>query len=57
MARSLRLEFAGALYHVTSRGNRRELIFETGDGRCCFLSMLDDVCVTFNWGCHAYYLI
>jgi hypothetical protein len=29
MARPLRLEFAGALYHVTSRGNRREMIFES----------------------------
>ncbi|MGQ0592592.1 MAG: transposase, partial [Gammaproteobacteria bacterium] len=27
MARPLRLEFAGALYHVTARGNRREMIF------------------------------
>jgi len=29
MARPLRLEFAGALYHVTSRGNRREAIYGT----------------------------
>jgi len=28
MARPLRLEFAGALYHVTSRGNRKEAIYE-----------------------------
>jgi hypothetical protein len=28
MARALRLEFPGALYHVTARGNRREAIFE-----------------------------
>ncbi len=28
MARPLRLEFAGALYHVTARGDRREDIYE-----------------------------
>jgi hypothetical protein len=33
MARPLRLEFAGALYHLTSRGNRREMIFESDDDR------------------------
>ena len=27
MARPLRLEFAGAVYHVTSRGDQREDIF------------------------------
>jgi putative transposase len=28
MARSLRLGFSGALYHVTSRGNRQENLYE-----------------------------
>lgn len=46
MARPLRLEFAGALYHLTSRGNRREPIFESDDDRRGFLSVLDDVCET-----------
>jgi hypothetical protein len=32
MARPLRLEFAGALYHVTSRGDRRETIYGIGAG-------------------------
>lgn len=53
----LRLEFAGALYHLTSRGNRREPIFESDDDRRGFLSVLDDVCETFNWICHAYCLM
>ncbi|GGO80451.1 hypothetical protein GCM10011348_17140 [Marinobacterium nitratireducens] len=57
MARPLRLEFAGALYHVTSRGNRRESIYETDDDRRLFLDVLDDVCETFNWVCHAYCLM
>ena len=36
MARPLRIEFAGALYHVTSRGDRRERICEDdGDRKVC----------------------
>jgi hypothetical protein len=31
MTRPLRLEFEGALYHVTSRGDRREPIFENDE--------------------------
>lgn len=37
MARPLRLEFCGALYHVTARGNRREDIYETPQDRTQFL--------------------
>jgi len=33
MARPLRIEFSGALYHVTSRGDRREAIFEDDQNR------------------------
>ena len=33
MARSLRMEFDGAIYHVTSRGNAREDIFDDGEDR------------------------
>jgi REP element-mobilizing transposase RayT len=57
MARPLRLEFAGALYHVTSRGDRREMIFESDDDRRAFLSVFGKVCETFNWECHAYCLM
>jgi hypothetical protein len=39
MARSLHIEFAGALYHITSRGNRHEAIFEDYDDREKFLSL------------------
>jgi REP element-mobilizing transposase RayT len=51
------MEFAGALYHVTSRGNRRELIYETDEDRRRFLAVLNDVCEAFNWVCHAYCLM
>ncbi|WP_111494827.1 transposase [Marinobacter bohaiensis] len=57
MARPLRLEFAGALYHVTSRGNRREMVYESDDDRRAWLSILDEVCEIFNWVCHAYCLM
>jgi REP element-mobilizing transposase RayT/DNA-binding CsgD family transcriptional regulator len=57
MARPLRLEFAGALYHVTSRGDRREAIYEDDDDRRLFMSLLDQVCDTHNWLCHAYCLM
>ena len=57
MARPLRLEFAGALYHITSRGDRREDIFECDSDRDAFLSILDKVCSTYNWVCHAYCLM
>ena len=57
MARQLRLEFAGALYHVTSRGNRREDIYESDFDRGQFLIVLGEVCKRFNWYCHAYCLM
>ena len=57
MSRPLRLEFAGALYHVTSRGDRREAIYESDDDRQAFLTLLDDVCKSYNWACHAYCLM
>jgi len=57
MARALRLEFAGALYHVTSRGDRREDIYETDTDRLKFLDLLGEVCDHYNWLCHAYCLM
>lgn len=57
MSRPLRLEFAGALYHVTSRGNRREVIYEDEDDRRRFLDLLGDVCARFFWKIYAYCLM
>ena len=54
MARPLRLEFAGALYHVTSRGDRRENIFLNDDDRNDWLDVLNTVCARFNWVVHAF---
>lgn len=57
MTRPLRLEFSGALYHVTSRGNRQDDIYELDADRESFLTVLGDVCMTYNWVCHAYCLM
>ena len=57
MSRPLRLEYPGALYHVTSRGDRRDDIYELDSDRQTFLSLLGDVCGTYNWVCHAYCLM
>ena len=57
MARPLRLEFPGALYHVTARGNRRESIYQDDDDRREFLVLVGDVCQRNNWWIHAYCLM
>jgi hypothetical protein len=44
MARPLRLEFAGAVYHLTSRGNARGDIYLDSNDRDAFLDILDKVC-------------
>ncbi len=57
MARPLRLEFAGALYHVTSRGDHREAIFLDDADRKVFVDLLGEVCRRFNWNVHAFCLM
>jgi putative transposase len=54
MARPLRIELAGGLYHVTSRGDRRENIYFSDEDRLKWLELLGDVCKRFNWRCHAW---
>jgi len=57
MARPLRIEFPGALYHVTSRGDKKEEIFEDDNDRDTFLEILASVVERYNWLCHAYCLM
>lgn len=57
MSRPLRIEFEGALYHVTARGNRQESIFYSDDDRDMFLRTLGKVISRYNWICHAYCLM
>lgn len=54
MARPLRIELAGGLYHVTSRGDRREDIYFDDADRVEWLRIVGDVCKRFNWVCHAW---
>lgn len=54
MARPLRLELAGGLYHVTSRGDGREDIYLDDTGREVWLAVFAQVCARFNWVCHAW---
>ena len=53
MARKLRVEYPGAIYHVLSRGDRREAIFKDGQDRERFLATLGDACVKACWQIHA----
>jgi REP element-mobilizing transposase RayT len=57
MARPLRIEFPGGLYHVTSRGDRREDIYLNDADRKRWLELLGEVCSRHNWLCHAYCLM
>jgi putative transposase len=57
MARPLRIEYDGALYHVTSRGNERKPIFKDDGDRELFLTTLWQVSERFHWLCHAYCLM
>ena len=54
MTRPLRLEFAGALYHITSRGDRREDIYLNNEDRCDWIDVLGNACQRFNWVVHAF---
>jgi putative transposase len=54
MSRPLRLELAGGLYHVTSRGDGREDIYLSDADRQVWLEVLGQVCERFNWVCHAW---
>lgn len=57
MARSLRIQFPGAVYHVTSRGNARGIVFESDSDHAKFLDILATVVEKYRWHCHAYCLM
>jgi REP-associated tyrosine transposase len=57
MSRPLRLEFPDALYHITSRGDRREDIYDDDGDRQQFLVLFASVIKQFNWVCYAYCLM
>lgn len=51
MARALRIEFPGVVYHITARGDRREPIFEDDKDRLLFLSVLGRALERFDAQC------
>ncbi len=57
MARPLRIEYSGAVYHVTCRGNARERIYRVDPDRSLFLATLGQVVDRYTWRCHAYCLM
>lgn len=54
MTRPLRLEFAGALYHVTSRGDRRKDIYRDDNDRIAWLHVLGLVCQRHRFVVHGF---
>ena len=54
MARKLRLQYPGAIYHVMSRGDRREAIFTDDRDRQIFLDTLGEACQKTAWQVHAW---
>lgn len=57
MARQVRIEYAGAVYHVMCRGDHQEAIFRDDLDRDRFLETLGEVCGMTGWRIHAYVLM
>src|ERR1700722_778073 len=57
MARKLRVQYPGAIYHVMNRGDRREAIFQDDRDRALFLETLGEACAKTGWQIHAYCLM
>ncbi|MBM9603180.1 REP-associated tyrosine transposase [Desulfopila inferna] len=57
MARPLRIEYPGAVYHITSRGNARQNIFLCDTDRLTFLKVLSNTIEKYNWLCHGFCLL
>ncbi len=57
MARPLRIEFPGALYHLTARGDGQEDIYLDDEDRAQFLGLVGAICERLNWVCYAYCLM
>lgn len=54
MARPLRIEVAGGLYYVASRGNGRDAIYFSDADREAWLMLFGQVCARFDWRCYAW---
>ena len=54
MTRPLRIELAGGVYHVTSRGDGRDNIYLSDVDRESWLEVFGSVCERFNWVCRGW---
>lgn len=57
MARKVRIQYPGAMYHIMNRGDRREQIFVDDQDRGRFLETLGEACAKTGWQVHAYCLM
>ena len=57
MARKLRLESPGAIYHVLNRGNYRAFVFKTAGAKQAFDDYLFAACERSGWLLHAYVIM
>jgi putative transposase len=57
MARPLRVEYEGAIYHVMSRGDHSERIYRGDEDAELFIKTLGEACVKSDWQVHAYCLM
>jgi len=57
MARPLRLEHPGAVWHITSRGNNRGNIYLGDEDHLMFLGIFAEAVRRFRWVVHAYTLM
>ena len=57
MTRPLRIEYPGAVYHITSRGNEKKAVFKDDQDCKNFLDTLQHVNHRYHWFCHTYCLM
>ncbi|HEX2852620.1 MAG TPA: transposase [Opitutaceae bacterium] len=57
MARKLRIQYPGAVYHVINRGNYRRDVFETAGAARAFEATLAETCRRYGWRVHAYVIM
>lgn len=57
MARPIRFQYPGAIYHVMARGDGGKAVFETDDDRKSFVFRLGQACASHGWRVHAWVLM
>ncbi len=57
MSRPVRIEFPGAIYHISSKNSKGQLSFRDRNDRAVFINILDNVVSRFGWMLHSYVLM